>query len=121
MSSALFWQAINIVLGLMIAFTCGCRVNVSNKSVYRRVRWSYALLGTAAIVHIFAPTVGQSPGWLVIIFEFAVLCVLFAGSHRWKHGAPDDVVSGVVPLKEVARNGRRRAATWLRRLAGKVS
>lgn len=90
----------NAVLCFLIMFTCGCRQAASSKRVLIRVRWGYSVLGTVALLKAAGPYFGEWPGWIDLALEAGMLAVLFAGSMRWRYGAPLDVQSDYQPLVE---------------------
>lgn len=89
-SLPLLFIIINTVLSLTVMYTCICRQTASGSQVLPRVRLGYSLLGTFWLVMLLCPF-WTWPSYEHLAASAGVLAVLFSGSHRWKHGAPNDV------------------------------
>lgn len=81
----------NFLLSGVIFFVCFCRSVVSDKTVLRRVRLKYVLLGPAAMGFGLKPVLGGHPDYTDTILLIAVAVGLFAETFQWRWGAPDNV------------------------------
>jgi len=82
---------IDVVLGSVIWFVCFCRAVVNDKTVLRRVRLKFVLLGPASLAASLSPLWGDTPHYTDPILLGAILIGLLAETYQWKKGPPDNV------------------------------
>lgn len=83
-----------LVFCIGIFWSCFCRLRVSSRSVFIRVRFKYAVLMGGSVALGLQPLLfAHWPGPGAAIFSSAVFIYLVCGMHRWRHGPPADQMS----------------------------
>lgn len=83
--------ALDVILSVIVFFICFCRAVVSDKTVLRRVRLKFALLGPSALAFGLSPLWGDWPGWVNPLMLLAVVVGLLAETYQWRKGPPKGV------------------------------
>lgn len=82
---------LDALLGIIVFCICFCRAVVSNKSVLRRVRFKFVLLGPTSLAFGLAPLWGDWPSWINPMLLLAIVFGLLAETYQWRTGPPDNV------------------------------
>lgn len=82
---------VNILVGLTIAFSCGCRLNMTSRRVYLRVRNRYAIIGSGALFLAFGHWI--FPYWDgayigATIFAVSIVLGFWLDKRDWERGVP---------------------------------
>lgn len=84
-----FAVLIIFVSSLLIFWSCVCRLNLTHKGVYARVRWRYSIIGTGSLFAAFGPFIFPNGLYGVAIF-FAAHGIGFVLDRKdWAHGVPE--------------------------------
>lgn len=81
----------NMLLCLGIAYSCKCRLDKTDRTVYKRVIYFYALIGTGALFNAFGHWIFRFPGGEYvggIIFASSIAGAFCLDAIMWKEGAP---------------------------------
>lgn len=83
--------ALDAILGVAIFFVCFCRIVATDKTVLKRVRLKFVLLGPAALAFGASPLWGDWPGLVNPILLTSILAGLIAETYQWRRGPPSGV------------------------------
>lgn len=86
--------AITVILfsSAVVFYACVCRLKLTHKGVYARVRNRYVLLGVGALCAILGPFIFKEEGgglYGVAIFFVSVAASFLLDQQDWSHGVPD--------------------------------
>jgi hypothetical protein len=90
----------NFVVCGVALWSCLCRLNATSAGRVRMtVRIEYTVLLAGSVASGFSPILfNEWPGISQVLLGSAVLMMLLAEAHRWRDGAPPDVLSQPEPL-----------------------
>lgn len=103
---ALFVLA-QLVLGLMLAYSCFCRLTKTDADTVREIRWAICLEGIAGGMVAGAPFLpsflpefrgdghfawqpGQTPAWVYLLLLLAATLVQLSTARFWRYNVPED-------------------------------
>lgn len=84
--------AVILVSSAVVFWACVCRLKLTHKGVYARVRNRYVILGVGALCAILGPFIFKEEGgglYGVAIFFVSVAVSFLLDQQDWEHGVPE--------------------------------
>jgi hypothetical protein len=96
----LILNLVNLLLCLGWGWAAMCRLSAIHGMVLIRYQVLYLFMFVAAFVCGFQFFMfGTFAGWPDVIASTVILSLMLVGTARWRHGPPDETLSGPAPLE----------------------